>query len=111
MTVPAPAPLSAGGGGGPTYTDAAPIITRPTDAGPAFATTYNRFVLADSPVTVAAGALRVLYVVLADGVTVEGKAVPVGVSVVHGSDGFLTPALDFVIDATGDVLVIEDRPV
>lgn len=91
------------------YSDGSPLIVRPTNAGPASVVDYNRYVAADSPVTIAPNALRVHYVVIADGVAIEGEDVPAGVGVSHGFDGFRTDTLAITISGGGDVLVIEER--
>lgn len=92
------------------YTDASPQIVRPSNAGPATVITYNRYVAANSPVVVAANALRVHIVAVADDVTVEGIAVIAGVGFSHGVDGFRTQALDVTIAGSGVALVVEERP-
>ena len=66
--------------------------------------TYQR--LSNSSVTIAAGALSIQYLVIADGVTVDTVAVPAGAAVTHEIDGGVIAAVDFVADATGDVLII-----
>ena len=68
-----------------------------------FNVTYQR--LANGAVTIAAGALSIQYVVIADGVTVEGVSVPAGVAVTHEVTGGVAGAVDFVADVTGDVLI------
>ena len=78
-----------------------------TAAGPNVVVTYTR--ATNTTVNVAAGALAVHYLVIADAVTVEGVAVPTGVPVTHEVKGYTTDALTIVADATGDVLVIEER--
>lgn len=93
-----------------TYTDGSPLIVRPTNAGPATVITYNRYVAADSPVVIAANALRVHIVAVADDVTVEGEAVAAGIGFSHGVDGFRTQALDVTIAGDGVALVVEERP-
>lgn len=65
--------------------------------------TYQR--LANSSVTIPAGALSIQYVVIADGVTVEGVAVPAGVAITHEVAGGVAGAVDFVADVSGDVLI------
>lgn len=89
----------------------ADVTVQFADDGPELAVTYGRYLVGDSPVTIAAGALRVSYTVVAAGVTCEGVDVPQGAVVQHGMDGFRTPALDFVISGSGEVFVVEERAV
>lgn len=68
-----------------------------------FNVTYQR--LTNNSVTIAAGALSIQYIVISDGVTVEGVAVPAGIAVTHEVAGGVAAAVDFVADVTGDVLI------
>lgn len=66
--------------------------------------TYQR--LTNASVTIGAGALAIQYVVIEAAVTVEAVPVPVGVAITHEVPGGVIDAVDFVADATGDVLII-----
>lgn len=74
------------------------------------AVSVNRYTNADSPVTIAAGAVNVTVLTIADAVTVEAAAVPAGVAVSFGGvEGHTTAELAVVLDATGEALVVEER--
>lgn len=96
------------------YSDSAPLIVRPSNAGPELVSDINRYTNADTPVAIAAGALRVSIIVIADGVTVgvggnPAVTVDQGVSVDFGMDGMTTDSIDIGLDGTGVALVIEER--
>ena len=75
-------------------TGGAPVITRVTTGNSPFSTT--------------AGRRAVTYVVVADGVTVGGVAVPANTGHTFWSPDADQPAITFTADATGDVLVIQE---
>ena len=72
-------------------------------------TSIHRYVAADSPKTIAAGALSVEILVIAATVTLGGVSLPANTALTIGQDGFGTPALALTISGSGDVLVIENR--
>ena len=84
---------------------AVPVSTLPL--GPAGTVTPTRVPVSTTHNTTA-GAALVSYAVIAAGVTLDGEALPVGFAdTIRAAPGGTLPALAFVTDGTGDVLVIE----
>lgn len=84
------------------------VATRPN-----MVTSVHRYVLANSGVVLAAGALSVELLVVADAVSITTNgttaALPVNTAVTIQQDGWGTPAITLTITGSGDVLVIENR--
>lgn len=89
-----------------------PAGIQPTaELGPNMAVTPTRLVNATA--NIAAGALAVQWYVIADGVTLGGVSLPLGVGATSEQRGYTTPllAFDATGGGTGDVFILEERAV